>query len=341
MSDKLSIKFESLTWQECARLVQATTARNRALSERRIEMLARVMKSGRFLETHQGIALDDHGNVIDGQHRLMAARSRTDLCILVARYSDAQLAAEAMAVFDSGRARSMADGLAIGGIMPQDDAGQMTSVCNMMAGLLLFSEKTPPVRDLQETGEFFRAHRESVQWAVSHAPRGGAPVRAAFAFAWEPFPERTAELAAQIKGGVALPGTASALWNRATNEGLLTPAGPHASRRDVAYRALRILRAQAEGVPAPAKLYASEDSLKWFMTQRRQTIGSPASVEAAESLRIRVVAAVPAGGARFKDIVRTVGGPANRVAVRLRRLVTDGTLLNPERGVYLPAKVSA
>lgn len=44
--------------------------RNRNISERRASTFARDMKAGRWISTHQGIAFDVNGDLIDGQHRL-------------------------------------------------------------------------------------------------------------------------------------------------------------------------------------------------------------------------------------------------------------------------------
>lgn len=46
--------------------------KNRALSERVATKYARTMKEGRWLPTHQGLAFDEDGFLIDGQHRLRA-----------------------------------------------------------------------------------------------------------------------------------------------------------------------------------------------------------------------------------------------------------------------------
>lgn len=45
---------------------------NRKPAKAKIEQHAAAMKAGRWLETHQGIAFDTEGRLIDGRHRLMA-----------------------------------------------------------------------------------------------------------------------------------------------------------------------------------------------------------------------------------------------------------------------------
>lgn len=48
------------------------TASNRKVSKRTVEAYAREMKAGRWHTTHQGIAFNQAGELIDGQHRLNA-----------------------------------------------------------------------------------------------------------------------------------------------------------------------------------------------------------------------------------------------------------------------------
>jgi hypothetical protein len=48
---------------------------NRKPSKAKIDQHAGAMKAGRWLETHQGIAFDTEGKLIDGRHRLMAVVS--------------------------------------------------------------------------------------------------------------------------------------------------------------------------------------------------------------------------------------------------------------------------
>lgn len=45
---------------------------NRAIRSRHLELLIREMKAGNWKLTHQGIAFDEAGNLLDGQHRLTA-----------------------------------------------------------------------------------------------------------------------------------------------------------------------------------------------------------------------------------------------------------------------------
>lgn len=75
---------------------------NRNVSPRTVKRYAEAMKEGRWQLTHQGIAFDEHGNLIDGQHRLQAcAESKVAIEVMVT----VGLGRETFAVVDSGRRR--------------------------------------------------------------------------------------------------------------------------------------------------------------------------------------------------------------------------------------------
>ena len=57
---------------EKAREYLKKNTKNRTIRSRHVDELMRDMKSGKFKLTHQGIAFDDDGVLIDGQHRLTA-----------------------------------------------------------------------------------------------------------------------------------------------------------------------------------------------------------------------------------------------------------------------------
>ena len=48
---------------------------NRTLRPKHVDRLVKDMREDRFLTTHQGIAFDERGKLIDGQHRLHAIRN--------------------------------------------------------------------------------------------------------------------------------------------------------------------------------------------------------------------------------------------------------------------------
>lgn len=67
---KSQVKTITPAWAK--QVLQTQNTNNRPISHTRVKSLVSDMKSGAFLLTHQGIAFDDSGRLIDGQHRLTA-----------------------------------------------------------------------------------------------------------------------------------------------------------------------------------------------------------------------------------------------------------------------------
>ena len=77
--------------------------KNRTLTQARVDEFVGLMKAGLFQCTHQGIALDDEGNVIDGQHLLSAiVKSKCSVYMLVSK----GVPEETRLAVDTGKSRS-------------------------------------------------------------------------------------------------------------------------------------------------------------------------------------------------------------------------------------------
>lgn len=107
---------------------------NRPIRSTHVQRLKEEMMAGRWLVTHQGIAFDDAGKLLDGQHRLFAvAMSGVPVQMMVTR----GLARKAddhdlytMDVIDCGRARSTADQLTL--MHGVAHASLVTATCRML-----------------------------------------------------------------------------------------------------------------------------------------------------------------------------------------------------------------
>ncbi len=83
---------------------------NRKLDRSTVELYAGAMKRGEWKLSHQGVAIDDRGNLLDGQHRLAAVvRSGVSVPMLVVRGVDR----DSFSVVDTGKRRSASDSLKI------------------------------------------------------------------------------------------------------------------------------------------------------------------------------------------------------------------------------------
>jgi hypothetical protein len=92
-------------------LLEANTT-NRPISKSVVRSFAEAMKRGEWVVTHQGIAFDVHGVLIDGQHRL-AAIVEAEVPVDLTVFSDVDEGT--FDVLDTGKRRNAADVLAIEG----------------------------------------------------------------------------------------------------------------------------------------------------------------------------------------------------------------------------------
>jgi hypothetical protein len=104
-------RVQSITPKRAAELLEANTT-NRPLSMPVVRAFGEAMKRGDWLVTHQGIAFDTNGVLVDGQHRL-AAIIEADLPIELTVFTD--VAEDTFDVLDTGKRRNAADVLAIEG----------------------------------------------------------------------------------------------------------------------------------------------------------------------------------------------------------------------------------
>lgn len=90
---------------------------NRPVKMKRVEAFARDMKAGNWFVTHQGIAFDTDGNLLDGQHRLFAvALSGTPTLMNVTT----GVPRETMIAVDVGTPRDMRDAIVINEMYDND-----------------------------------------------------------------------------------------------------------------------------------------------------------------------------------------------------------------------------
>ncbi len=344
--DTLAITVETFPWQECKRILEDCNGRNRPLSGSHVDKLARDAKAQRWPLTHQGIAFDPKGNVVDGQHRLAAhAKAQVDLTTVVCRYKSLRAAEDAMIVFDAGRARRVADSLTIGGVMRKESAKDATAVAVLLGALVTGV-------DASKAGAFqvessYRTYREAVDWSVSALPgkRFTSPIRASFAMAWLVDRAKASELAMQVREGTATPGSAASLWNRAWSDGLLAASGGYGARRDVCLRALRIVKAHVLGERPPERVYTKEDAMMWFRAAITGEAPPPESADSAApppTWEKRILDVLRRGGTWSTiAVARTVTGPQPIVTSMLSQMAAMGQCRRVSRGVYAALGVAA
>lgn len=101
----INTTIETIT-PEIARSYLEHNRRNRKVKPRQVESLSRDIKRGKFYLTHQGIAFDESGALVDGQHRLLASlMANLPITVMVSR----DMPTECVNAIDRGETRSVCD----------------------------------------------------------------------------------------------------------------------------------------------------------------------------------------------------------------------------------------
>lgn len=183
----------ALNWLENA------NTNNRKISDTYVKRLARDVKADRWRLTHQGIAFDPHGVLLDGQNRLWAiVESDVPVDMFVFFNIDPQ----ALPVIDGVKPRSLADQLRLGqqhGHVTKDHTSTLKAMLGGMSGPL---SMTP-----LEASESLGRHGEAVSFAIATMPKGkyicNATTRGVIARAYySADPGRLAEFADMLGTGV-------------------------------------------------------------------------------------------------------------------------------------------
>lgn len=161
--------------------------RNRPLADDTIIAYARDMRTGLWVETHQGIAFNDKDELIDGQHRLHSIiRAGVTLRMMVTFGLKSEIEGKeftTMDAVDRGRPRSVADQLRIQHGM--QNGSKIAMICASISNLCQ-SERTRKL-SVGQTLEIYRAFQPAIDWIIqigSKAPGLKAKgVQAACAFA--------------------------------------------------------------------------------------------------------------------------------------------------------------
>lgn len=136
--------------------------RNRRKSFRNIDKMVRDIKAGRWRLTHQGIAFDSHGNLVDGQNRLKAIEvANVTVRLVVAFNVDRQ----AMVCIDTGKPRNLA-----ASALFQQDVDISDAHATVAKAMLNPKQKNDP-RSSQEEVAFMLKHHSAIEWACGLFPK--------------------------------------------------------------------------------------------------------------------------------------------------------------------------
>lgn len=156
---------------------------NRPINWNYVAQLARDMKAGRFACTHQGIAFDTSGRLIDGQHRLWAIVD-ADVPVRVRVFRNEP--PENIVHIDGNCPRRAADRMTLGRSLGTVRADELATLRAMLGGISMAYRR----RTLQEEMDLLEQHREAIHSTYELLP-GRRPagiancmVRSVLARAW-------------------------------------------------------------------------------------------------------------------------------------------------------------
>lgn len=133
---------------------------NRILRERDVNSIARDIVNGNFKLTHQGIAFDSEGNLIDGQHRLTACvKAGVPIYIRVTRGTEFKNAA----YVDIGIKRTLQDGFAFTGKYSDSPALRNKSMSGAIRKLVFYGYNSNVVLTNAEMETFLDAFRDELE----------------------------------------------------------------------------------------------------------------------------------------------------------------------------------
>lgn len=170
-----------VTPSQAARWLDNDNNRNRPVSDAVVQRYARDMKAGQWRLTHQGIAFDPQGVLLDGQHRLWAV---VEADRAVEMHVWFNVPADGLMVIDGNRPRSLADHLRLGGGMGEVTKDQLAVLRAMLGRGRTFSLTSDEARTA------LLRHLQAVRFALANLPAGSgrgiaaADCRAVIARAW-------------------------------------------------------------------------------------------------------------------------------------------------------------
>jgi len=136
--------------------------RNRPVNKASVQRFAAEMKAGTWTLTHQGLAFDKEGRLIDGQHRLLAIKaSGISVSMLVVYYESAS----PLLALDRGTTRDVGAVLEIDGAVGKGRGRSVAAICNSLHNLATGSRHG--ILTVDQIKRVYEAHRDGVGFAVS------------------------------------------------------------------------------------------------------------------------------------------------------------------------------
>jgi hypothetical protein len=270
---KMKTTIKNVTPEWAANILANRNIQNRHMSERVVEKYANDILDGSWCLTHQGIAFDENGDLLDGQHRLAAVvKAKTEVQMMVTTgiptsFTNGSKTTSVFATIDGLKPRTNATTLEL---LKVKNSKTVASIARCVSMIALGDDREAVCISGSMTLEIVRFCRGSIeQMANLRRSQGICRVRtaglAAIAF-WHTTKPVEAEAflneTQAVTGAKGSPSRALASW-------LSTPKfqGGHAQVVLLSV-ASNAIRHQTEGNKID-KIYAKEDSVEWLASTNR------------------------------------------------------------------------
>lgn len=198
--------IKEITPQWASQILETRNPNNRKLSERFVDRLVRDIRANGWILTHQGIAFDENGDLIDGQHRLAAiARANKSVkAMITTGVPKSQrcngIVLKTFEAIDSGKPRNVGQMIAMNGWANGNRvAAVVRAMANWATGVEQWIAMTTP-----QTEKILAKCGNSVDWAVRNSRVGlvkmTAGIRAPISFYHTVNPEAAASFLEKFTG---------------------------------------------------------------------------------------------------------------------------------------------
>jgi len=254
-------EYMDVTPEMAGRWLEEANTNNRVVRQAYVEFLARQMKAGQWHTTHEGIAFDVNGVLLDGQHRLWAIfESGTTIRLLV--FFNEQ--PDNLSVIGGQKPRDLADQITLSDALGKKVTRHFLSVLKRIDEGLGWPKKYSVAEMIQVARSHWAAAERAVKLLPASTRKKGissAGTRAVIARAsYSRPPEKLAHFCTILKTGlVTNPDDRAAI---AIRDWLIHTkiANSPSGRRDQYARVERALKAFLDGEPLQ-KIYPTKEEL--------------------------------------------------------------------------------
>lgn len=182
----MKAEFKTITPVDAAKFLENNRS-NRRLRPKKVDQYCRDMRAGKFVTTHQGIAVYENGVLADGQHRLMAI-CKTGIPCRMLVVTGIPFDEDHILAIDNGSIRSVTDSSSISGMkISVSEKSLIRWLKGSRMGEVSSFKISMTHAEIMEASKELGDHIEMIRGVMKSNRKGitVAPVKAAMCVAWD------------------------------------------------------------------------------------------------------------------------------------------------------------